>query len=164
MAWRRLVWLVTAFTLGHSVTLALATLDLVRVKSQLVEVLIPVTIVLTSIAAIVFSKGDTEEAGPIGTQLPQYLLAAAFGLIHGLGFSTFLRSLLGGEESIVEPLLAFNLGLEAGQLFIVAIVMLLGVIAVHLLKLTRREWVLVLCGGTMAVALTMIIDRLNPVS
>ena len=82
MAWRRLVWLVTAFTLGHSVTLALATLDLVRVKSQLVEVLIPVTIVLTSIAAIVFSKGDTEEAGPIGTQLPQYLLAAAFGLIH----------------------------------------------------------------------------------
>ena len=53
---------------------------------------------------------------------------------------------------------------EAGQLFIVAIVMLLGVIAVRLLGLTRREWVLALCGGTMAVALTMIIDRLNPVS
>lgn len=164
MAWRRLVWLVTAFTLGHSVTLALATLDLVRVKSQLVEVLIPVTIVLTSIAAIVFSKGDTEDGGPIGSQLPQYMLAAVFGLIHGLGFSTFLRSLLGGEESIVAPLLAFNIGLEAGQLFIVAIVMLLGVIAVRLLKLTRREWVLVLCGGTMAVALTMVIDRINPVS
>ena len=99
VAWRRLVWLVTAFTLGHSVTLALATLDLVRVKSQLVEVLIPVTILLTSIAGIVFSKGDTEEGGPIGSQLPQYLLAAAFGLIHGLGFSTFLRSLLGGGRS-----------------------------------------------------------------
>lgn len=164
MAWRRLVWLVTAFTLGHSVTLALATLDLVRVKAQLVEVLIPVTIVLTSIAAIIFSKGDTEEGGPTGSQLPQYLLAAGFGLIHGLGFSTFLRSLLGGEESIVKPLLAFNLGLEAGQLFIVAIVMLLGVIVVRLLKLTRREWVLLSCGGTMAVALTMIIDRLNPVT
>ena len=164
VAWRRLVWLVTAFTIGHSVTLALATLDLVRVRSQLVEVLIPVTIVLTSIAAIVFSRGDTEDEGPTRSQLPQYVLAAAFGLIHGLGFSTFLRSLLGDEESIVTPLLAFNLGLEAGQLFIVAVVMLLGVIAVRLLKLTRREWVLILCGGTMAVALTMIIDRLNPVS
>ncbi len=164
VAWRRLVWLVTAFTIGHSVTLALATLDLVRVRSQLVEVLIPVTILLTSIAAIAFSKGDTEDEGPTRSQLPQYVLAAAFGLIHGLGFSTFLRSLLGDEESIVTPLLAFNLGLEAGQLFIVAVVMLLGVIAVRLLKLTRREWVLILCGGTMAVALTMIIDRLNPVS
>ncbi len=164
MAWKRLVWLVTAFTVGHSITLALATLNLVHVNSQLVEVLIPVTIVLTSIVAIVFSRGDTEEGGPTRSQLPQYVLAATFGLIHGLGFSTFLRSLLGSEESIVRPLLAFNLGLEVGQLFIVAIVMLLGVVAVRFLKLTRREWVLVLCGGTMAVALTMIIDRLNPVS
>jgi len=164
VAWRRLIWLVTAFTLGHSVTLALATLDVVRVNSHLVEVLIPVTIVLTSIAAIVLSKGDTEDAGPTGSQLPQYVLAATFGLIHGLGFSTFLRSLLGGEESIVKPLLAFNVGLEVGQLFIVAIVMLLGVLAVRAFRLTRREWVLILCGGTMAVALTMIIDRLNPAS
>lgn len=164
MAWRRLIWLVTAFTLGHSVTLALATLDLVRVRSQLVEVLIPVTIVLTSIAAMVFSRGDSEDAGPTRSQLPQYVLAATFGLIHGLGFSTFLRSLLGGEESIVKPLLAFNIGLEVGQLFIVAIVMLPGVIAVRAFGLTRREWVLVLCGGTMAVAVTMIFDRVNPVS
>lgn len=164
MAWRRLVWLVTAFTLGHSATLALATLNLVRVKTQLVEVLIPVTIVLTSVAAMVFSQGDSEDTGPTRSQLPQYVLAAAFGLIHGLGFSAFLRSLLGGEESIVKPLLAFNIGLEVGQLFIVAIVMLLGVIAVRAFGLTLRGWVLVLCGGTMAVALTMIVARLNPVS
>lgn len=162
VAWKRLVWLVTAFTVGHSITLALATLNLVHVNARLVEVLIPVTIVLTSIAAIAFSKGDDESTGPTRSQLPQYLLAAFFGLIHGLGFSTFLRSLLGGEESIVKPLLAFNVGLEVGQLFIVAAVMLLGVLAVRLLGLTRREWVLILCGGTMAVALTMIIDRLNP--
>lgn len=62
----------------------------------------------------------------------------------------------------MKPLLAFNIGLEIGQLFIVAAVMLLGVLVVRLLGLTRREWVLILCGGTMAVALTMIIDRLNP--
>ena len=75
---------------------------------------------LTSIAAIAMSKSDDEEHGPTGSQWPPYLLAATFGLIHGLGFSTFLRSLLGGEESIVRPLFAFNLGLEVGQLFIVA--------------------------------------------
>src|SRR4029077_17130587 len=110
------------FTLGHSVTLALATLNIVHVNTRLVEVLIPVTIVLTSIAAIAMSKNDDEQHGPSGAQWPAYFLAATFGLIHGLGFSTFLRSLLGGEESIVRPLFAFNLGLEVGQLFIVAAV------------------------------------------
>jgi hypothetical protein len=163
-AWRRLLWLVTAFTLGHSVTLALATLNVVHVNTRLVEVLIPVTIVLTSIAAIRMSKNDDEQYGPAGAQWPAYLLASAFGLIHGLGFSTFLRSLLGGEESIVRPLFAFNLGLEVGQLFIVAAVMLVGVVAVRLLGLTRREWVLVLCGGTIALAATMIIDRMHAVT
>ena len=91
-------------------------------------------------------------------------IAFVFGLIHGLGFSSFLRSLLGGEESIVGPLFAFNVGLEVGQLFIVAGVMLLGLLAERLLRLTRREWVLVLCGGTMAVAITMIVDRIHPIT
>ena len=110
----------------------------------------------------VLARGIPRRPAPPASQLPQYVLAATFGLIHGLGFSTFLRSLLGGEESIVKPLLAFNVGLEVGQLFIVAIVMLLGVIAVRAFGLTRREWVLVLCGGTMAVAVTMIVDRRQP--
>ena len=159
-AWKRLVWLVTAFTLGHSVTLALATLDVVRVNIQLVEVLIPITIVLTSLTGIVTARGAHE----MGSPRVQYTLAAVFGLIHGLGFSSFLRSLLGGEESIVGPLFAFNVGLEVGQLFIVAGVMLLGLVAERLLRLTRREWVLVLCGGTMAVAITMIVDRIHPIT
>ena len=159
-AWKRLVWLVTAFTLGHSVTLALATLDVVRVNTQVVEVLIPITIVLTSAAGIVTARG----AHGTGSPKLQYALAAVFGLIHGLGFSTFLRSLLGTEESIAGPLFAFNVGLEVGQLFIVAGVMLLGLLAERLLRLTRREWVLVLCGGTMAVAIAMIVDRIHPIT
>ncbi|HEX5633002.1 MAG TPA: HupE/UreJ family protein [Gemmatimonadales bacterium] len=160
-AWRRLLWLVTAFTLGHSVTLALATLDVVHVRSALVEVLIPVTIVLTGLAAVWFSRGEDEVHGPPGAQWPQYLLAAGFGLIHGLGFSNFLRSLLGAEESIVRPLLAFNVGLELGQLLIVTAVLLLGAVLPRLLRLTRREWVLLVSGGTVAVALTMIAERLR---
>jgi hypothetical protein len=160
-AWRRLVWLVTAFTLGHSVTLALATLDVVRVSARLVEVLIPVTIVVTGLAALFFSRGEDEVHGPPGSQAPQYALAACFGLIHGLGFSNYLRSLLGSEESIVRPLFAFNVGLEIGQLLIVAGVLLLGVVVSRLLRLSRREWVLFVSGGTVAVALTMIAERLR---
>ena len=160
-AWRRLVWLVTAFTLGHSVTLVLATLDVVRVSARLVEVLVPVTIVATGIAALFFSRGEDETHGPPGSQVPQYVLAATFGLIHGLGFSNYLRSLLGGEESIARPLFAFNVGLEAGQLLIVAAVLLLGVLLPPLLRLSRREWVLFVSGGTVAVALTMIAERLR---
>lgn len=164
-AWRRLLWLVTAFTLGHSATLALATLDVVRVRASLVEVLIPVTIVVTGLAALFFSRGEDETHGPPGSQAPQYALATGFGLIHGLGFSTFLRALLGGEESILRPLFAFNVGLELGQLLIVAVVLLLGVLLPRLLRLSRREWVLFVSGGTVAVALTMIADRLRvPVS
>jgi hydrogenase/urease accessory protein HupE len=160
-AWRRLLWLVTAFTVGHSVTLALATLDVVRVPSALVELLIPVTIVATGLAAVWFGRGEDEVHGPPGAKWPQYTLAAAFGLVHGLGFSNFLRALLGAEEGILQPLLAFNVGLELGQLLIVAAVLLLGTVVPRLLRLTRREWVLLVSGGTVAVALTMIAERLR---
>ena len=106
-------------------------------------------------------RGEDEVHGPPGSQAPQYALAACFGLIHGLGFSNYLRSLLGGEESIVRPLLAFNVGLEIGQLLIVAAVLLIGAVVTRLLRLTRREWVLLVSGGTIAVALTMIAERLR---
>jgi HupE / UreJ protein len=159
--WRRLLWLVTAFTLGHSITLALATLDLVRANARLVEVGIAVTIVLSSLMAI----ASAVRAGPGDTpsvrgQRLRYTLAAGFGLIHGLGFSTFLRSLLGGEESLFVPLLSFNVGLELGQLSIVLAVLLLGVAAERVVGLARRDWVLVVSGGIAAVGATMVAQRL----
>jgi hypothetical protein len=160
-AWRRLLWLVTAFTLGHSLTLALATLDVVRVPASLVELLIAASIVAMAVAAIGASGGSDAAHRPAGAPWPRYLLAAGFGLVHGLGFSTFLRSLLGGEGSIAGPLFAFNLGLEVGQLLVVAAVMLLGVVLPRLLHLGRREWVLLVSGGAIAVALTMIAERLR---
>jgi hypothetical protein len=141
---------------GHSVTLALATLGVVRINAHMVEVLIPVTIVGASLAAIRASARPGVQA----SAWVQYCLAALFGLIHGLGFSTFLRSLLGSEESIVVPLFAFNVGLEIGQVAIVISVLLLGWLVERLFHLARREWVLILCGGTMGIALTMILDRL----
>ncbi len=161
--WHRLLWLVTAFTLGHSITLALATLNLVRVNPQLVETAIAGTIVATSLMAIVFAaRTPAGEAMPVADhgQRLRYGLAAGFGLIHGLGFSSFLRSLLGGEESIVVPLLSFNVGLEAGQLLIVAGVLLLGALVERVFRLNRRDWVLVASGAIAAVGTTMIAERL----
>jgi hypothetical protein len=158
--WRRLLWLVTAFTLGHSVTLALATLNLVRVNSALVEIGIALTIVISSLMAIALAvRGDgTPDAKG---QVLRYVLAACFGLIHGLGFSTFLRSLLGGEESIFVPLLSFNIGLELGQLLIVAAVLALGVVAERMLRLARRDWVLVASGGIAAMGIRMVLERIG---
>jgi hypothetical protein len=161
--WRRLVWLVTAFTVGHSITLALATLDLVRVNSHTVEVAIAGTIVVTSLlATATTARSEAGSTTPVSArgQLLRYTLAAGFGLIHGLGFSTFLRSLLGDEQSLFVPLLSFNVGLEVGQLLIVLSVIVLGVGAERVLGLARRDWVLVMSGAIAAIGTTMVIDRL----
>jgi hypothetical protein len=155
--WRRLGVLVTAFTLGHSLTLALATLRVVTLPTKLVETAIPITIVLTAIAAIIGARHDRAvERAPMTAR---YLLAGAFGLIHGLGFSNYLRALLGGEESIVLPLFGFNLGLEIGQMLIVATVLALGIAAVKVARLERRDWVLIVSGAAAGIATIMTIDR-----
>lgn len=157
--WRRLLWLVTAFTLGHSVTLALATLDLVRAPSNLVEMAIALTIVISAILAfaLAWRQGGERPAG----QGLRYGMAAAFGLIHGLGFSTFLRSLLGGEESIVLPLLSFNVGLELGQLLIVAAVLALGAAAERLFRLSRRAWVMGLSAVIAVAGVGLLVGRVG---
>ena len=164
--WRRLLWLVTAFTLGHSVTLALATLGLVRPSAAVVETLIPATILLTAALAVAAVRPSRSAAAayarPASTaRHPRalYPLAALFGLIHGLGFSTYLRALLGGESSIAVPLLAFNVGLEIGQLAIVAATLLLGTLVVHGLGFARRDWVLLLAGATGGLALVLLLER-----
>ena len=161
--WRRLLWLVTAFTVGHSITLALATLNLVRVNSRLVEIGIAATIVIASLMAItVAARSDPGALTPVSGrgQRVRYLMAGAFGLIHGLGFSTFLRSLLGEESSIFLPLLSFNVGLELGQLSIVLGVLAVGLVVEKGISLARRDWVLVASGAIAAIGTTMIVERI----
>lgn len=161
--WRRLLWLVTAFTVGHSITLALATLDLLRVNARLVESAIAGTIVATSVLAVVVAArsgpGEDVSVSARGQGL-RYAMAAGFGLIHGLGFSTFLRSLLGEGDSLFVPLLSFNVGLELGQVSILLAVLALGLLAERGMGLARRDWVLVTSGGIAAVGATMIFERL----
>jgi len=159
--WRKLLILVTAFTLGHSLTLALATLRIITINDALVEFLIPLTILLTGVmnVATTSSKGSEAVEGK-GARVLKYLLALAFGLIHGMGFSNFLRSLLGQEEGIALPLFSFNVGLELGQICIVVAVMILTFLMVRVLRMRRHDWVLVLSGATIGVALILMVERL----
>ena len=166
---KHLVWLVTAFTLGHSLTLALATLRLVSVSTALVEILIPATIIATCALNVAVATG-LAPGRPGGVEPPfgsdasgdrlRYALAAGFGLIHGLGFSAFLRAALGSEQGIVWPLFAFNSGLELGQLVIVAGLVLLAAGLMRLGRLRRPVWTLGVSGAAAVAAGVMIAARL----
>jgi len=151
--WKKILILVTAFTIGHSITLALATLKLVKVNSDWIEFLITVTIAVTAVSNIFSPKPSSGR----GIQI-NYVFALFFGLIHGLGFSNYLRSLLGKEASIFQPLLAFNLGLEVGQLVIVTITVVVAGLLVGLVGVNRKDWALVISSIVLGMAVMMMID------
>lgn len=154
--WKRLLILITAFTVGHSITLALATLDIVSVKPELIEFLIPLTIFFTAVSNI-FRREENQST--LSLQI-NYGYALFFGLIHGLGFSNYLKSILGKDESIVTQLLAFNLGLELGQIIIVAIFLLVSFISIDLAGRSRRDWKLVLSSAIAGIALVLMKDKI----
>ncbi|RZM23795.1 MAG: HupE/UreJ family protein [Pedobacter sp.] len=153
--WRKVLILVTAFTLGHSITLALSVLSIIRVNTPLVEFLIPVTILITAIANILMPVNKQR-----GVSL-KYLLALFFGLIHGMGFSNYLKSLLGKSTSIVAELFAFNLGLEFGQVVIVLSVLVLSFLSINIIKVKKRDWNLFLSSAIFGIAFIMAAERIS---
>ncbi|HPH38394.1 MAG TPA: HupE/UreJ family protein [Sediminibacterium sp.] len=153
--WKKLLWLVTAFTIGHSITLALSVFNILNYSTSWIEFLIPVTILITAISNVFVKKFVYKAKFPL-----IYFLALFFGLIHGLGFSNYLKSLLSKGENIVPELLAFNLGLEAGQLLIVLCILFISLIFVNLFKVNRREYILYISGGIFAIALQMALERI----
>lgn len=152
--WKNVLILVTAFTIGHSITLALATFDIIPINSEWIEFLIPVTIFLTCFLNF-FQKKEIR-----GQQSTRYLTAIIFGLIHGMGFSNFLSALLGGSDEIFIPLLSFNLGLELGQVMIVLIILSISYGLISGLRVLAREWNLILSGASAGVSLIMIFERI----
>lgn len=152
--WKKVLIIVTAFTIGHSITLALSTLDIFTINPALIEFLIPVTIFITAVSNIFRKQRMLEKRG---VQL-NYAFALFFGLIHGMGFSNYLRSLLGRDESIVMQLLAFNLGLEIGQLIIVAFFLLLSFVVVNIVQVARRDWRIVISSAIAGIALVLMMD------
>lgn len=156
--WKRVLILVTAFTVGHSVTLALATLEIISVSPDWVEFLIPVTIFITAFSNIFKSEGGAASGKMVQIN---YLYALFFGLIHGMGFSNYLRAILGKDRSIITQLFAFNVGLEIGQIIIVAIFLTLAFLCVELFKVNRRDWRLVISALIAGMSLVLIHEKLN---
>jgi uncharacterized membrane protein YfcA len=161
--WRQLVILITAFTVGHSLTLVLATLNVVQVDSRAVEALIPATIIVTSVVNLwTWRQGRRANDPPpkdADRLWPRYAMALVFGLIHGLGFSSVLRGLLGTEESLLMPLLAFNIGIELAQIVVLGLLAVLGAILTWRL-FDRRGYVLAASGVTFGCAVQMVVSRL----
>lgn len=151
--WRKVLVLVTAFTIGHSITLALSVLKIIHIKTDLVEFLIPITILITATANILAGKSK-----PKGVQL-KYVLALFFGLIHGLGFSNYLNSLLGKSTNIVAELFAFNVGLEFGQIIIVLGILLLSFILINIFKIKKWDWTFFLSSAIFGISLIMVLER-----
>jgi hypothetical protein len=153
--WRKVVVLVTAFTIGHSLTLALSALHLVHINPRLIEFLIPLTIIATAFNNLFQRPGQVEHP----SRLPLiYFFALFFGLIHGLAFaSTFLS--LEGREGLLLHLFAFNLGIEVAQLLVVAIILGISFIFVQLIRLKRIWWVWGISALVLIASLKMAVDR-----
>jgi hypothetical protein len=149
--WKRVLILVTAFTIGHSITLALAALNIIPVKEELIEFLIPATIFVTAISNL-FKNEENLERSNIHIN---YAYALLFGLVHGLGFSNYFRTILGKDRGIVSQLLAFNLGLELGQIIIVVLFLTASFIVVDLFGIARRDWKMVISSMIAGIALLL---------
>ena len=156
--WRQVILLATGFTIGHSITLALAGLDLIRFPMDVVEMLIPVTIILTGIYNL--KRGPMEISQKVG--LNHYAMATGFGLIHGMGFSNFLRQTImpGQESELIVQLLSFNLGIEIGQILIIAGILALSWLLVDQFGLSRRLWNGILSWLAIGVSLFLLWEKL----
>ncbi|MGB5029846.1 MAG: HupE/UreJ family protein [Chitinophagaceae bacterium] len=152
--WKQVLILVTAFTLGHSLTLALSVMDVFRFPSNWVEFLIPCTIVVTAISNL-FQKKFTPKSIRIN-----YFLALFFGLIHGMGFANTIRFMLANDQSFGWGLFGFNVGLEAGQIVVVSTLLLVTQVLINIAKINRREWVIFLSAAIFSLALKIAIERL----
>ncbi len=143
---KQILILVTAFTLGHSITLAISTLDILTVDSDFIELLIPITICLTASKNILSpSKNKNIKFN--------YLLAIVFGTIHGMGFSNYLKSILVEADEILIPLLGFNIGLEIGQIIIVLLFLILRFLLLGMFNIQKRDWVMVISSIVMGMCI-----------
>lgn len=152
--WRKILILVTAFTIGHSVTLTLSVLEAVRIPTHWVEFLIPVTIVITAVDNLLMRNR------PERLMRLNYALALIFGLVHGMGFANTARMAIAGAQTITIPLLGFNIGLELGQILVVAIIMGLSFLLTDVLRLRKPVLTLAASAVIMVLSVKMVFERL----
>jgi len=152
--WKKVLVLVTAFTIGHSLTLALSIYDVIRANEKWVEFLIPITIIITAIFNY-FIKDFNKESLQLN-----YFFALFFGFIHGLGFANSIRFMLASNQKIGAGLLGFNLGLEAGQIVCVTIILLSAYLVINIAGLKRTWWIYILSTITILWAVKFAVERI----
>jgi hypothetical protein len=152
--WKRLLILISIFTIGHTLTLLLSIFEVIVVKGNLVEFLIPITILITAVFSLFTAgKSSSQESKSIVG-----LVTLFFGIIHGLGFASYLKILLAGSQtSKLLPLLEFALGIEAAQITVVLVVLILSYIFQTFFRFSKRDWALVMSSFVIGVVIPMII-------
>lgn len=151
--WKRVLILVSMFTLGHTLSLLLAAYGVVTMNSSLVEFLIPVTIMILAIYNV-FTAGKNAKSNNQGIL---FITTLFFGLIHGLGFAREFKLLIGRSESKLIPLLEFALGIEIAQLIIVFVVLFLGFLGQTIFRFSRRDWVMVMSAIVIGLVIPMLL-------
>lgn len=153
--WKRLLLLVTIFTVGHTVALLLSVFGVVIIKVNFVEFLIPITILIIAFFNL-FTAGKSskqESISVIG------FVTLFFGIIHGLSFAGYFKTLAGSSpQSKLVPLSEFSLGIEASQIIVVFIVLILSYIVQTFFRFSKRDWTLVMSSFVIGVVLPMIIS------
>ena len=153
--WKKVLWLVTLFTLGHSITLALSAFEIVRIQVDIIEFLIPLTIFITGLVNIITINKTPKENENINL-----LFALFFGLIHGLGFSNYFKMMVGREEDKLFPLVEFALGIEAAQIIIVLGVLSIGALILSIKKIKREYWILISSSIVILISIKMMFERI----
>lgn len=151
---KKVLWLITLFTIGHTVTLALSAYGVLKVDVKIVEFLIPVTIFITGVVNILNVGKSSSSKDNINL-----IFALFFGLIHGLGFSNYFRMMIGREEDKLMPLIEFALGIELAQVIIVLGILIIGSLLQSFFRVTKRDWVLVTSAIVIGFVIPMMIER-----
>ena len=147
---KKIIILITAFTVGHTLTLILSTLNLIQYDQKIIEFAIPLTIAITAINNI-----RKRNQALLGGGNLNYYLALFFGLIHGLGFSNYLKALLIGDNILLE-LFSFNIGVEIGQIVIVLLFLFVGFVFSKIFFSKRNEWILFVSSLILGISLLLI--------
>lgn len=152
-AWKRLLLLVTLFTLGHTISLLLANYNVVSVSSRYIEFLIPITILLAALFNL-FTAGKEKRMEKLGLF---YIITIFFGLIHGFGFARYYQMI--NQDNDMLPLLEFALGIEAAQIIVVLLVLIAAFIFQMLFRFNKRDWVLVVSSIVIGMIIPMLRDN-----
>jgi len=151
--WKKLIWLITFFTIGHTLSLALSAYHLIYVKMEIIEFLIPLTILITAVYNLSVVRHPPKNIRLIA------FFAVIFGLIHGFGFSSYFNILVDDTDNKIIPLIEFAIGIEIAQLITVLIVVFISFMVLNVFKKAKRDWILVISSIVIGIVIPMLIER-----